>query len=57
MYQAVTGIPGAFSTRLAYVSAKRESSQRNQPGDFVYRLHIADADGAREQLMLRSAEP
>lgn len=57
VYQAVTGIPGAFSTRLAYVSAKRESSQQNQPGDFVYRLHIADADGAREQLMLRSAEP
>lgn len=51
VYQAITGIRGAFSTRLAYVSAHRNQDQ------FTYRLHVADADGAREQLMLESAEP
>lgn len=57
VYQSITGIPGAFSTRLAYVSAQRKSLESGQQGEFVYRLHIADADGAREQLMLKSAEP
>ena len=57
VYQAITGIPGAFSTRLAYVSAQRKSTKEGGQGDYVYRLHIADADGAREQLMLKSEEP
>lgn len=51
VYQAITGIPGAFSTRLAYVSAVREGDKS------TYRLQVADADGARERLMLESSEP
>jgi TolB protein len=43
----LTGIKGAFSTRIAYV--KQEG--RN------YQLLIADADGENEQLALRSNEP
>lgn len=51
VYQEITGIPGAFSTRIAYVTANRVN------GKFIYRLHVADADGAREKLMLESPEP
>ncbi|MYM31612.1 Tol-Pal system protein TolB [Duganella sp. CY15W] len=43
----LTGIKGAFSTRIAYV--KQEG--RN------YQLLVADADGENEQLALRSNEP
>ena len=51
IYQSITGISGAFSTRLAYVSVIREGD------DFTYRLQVADADGARESLMLESKQP
>ena len=51
VYQEITGIRGAFSTRIAYVTANRDS------GKFVYRLNVADADGAREKLMIESSEP
>jgi TolB protein len=51
VYSAITGIPGAFSTRIAYVTATRNN------GKFTYRLNVADADGAREKLMLESPEP
>ncbi len=51
VYQAITGIKGAFSTRIAYVTATRNN------GKYIYRLNVADADGAREKLMLESSEP
>lgn len=51
VYQAITGIKAAFSTRIAYVTATRTN------GKFTYRLNVADADGAREKLMLESPEP
>ncbi len=51
IYKSITGIRGAFSTRLAYVSAIREGDAQ------VYRLYVADADGARERLMLESSQP
>lgn len=52
VYEAITGIPGAFSTRLAYVTATR-----NGQGRLVYRLNVSDADGARERMMVQSFEP
>jgi TolB protein len=51
VYEEITGIKGAFSTRIAYVSAIRND------GKYTYRLNVADADGAREKLMLESPEP
>jgi TolB protein len=51
IFKSITGIRGAFSTRLAYVSVIREGD------DFTYRLQVADADGARERLMLESKQP
>lgn len=51
VYQAITGIRGAFSTKIIYV----EDVLR--PGPNRYRLVKADADGAREQILFASSEP
>jgi TolB protein len=51
VFEAITGIRGAFSTRIAYVTATPEG------GKLAYRLLVSDADGARERLMLKSKEP
>ena len=48
VYEAVTGIRGAFSTKMIYVEAF---------GTERYRLMLADADGAREKLLLESKFP
>ena len=52
VYEAITGVRGAFSTRIAYVTASQGAQ-----GNLVYRLMVSDADGARERLMLESTEP
>jgi TolB protein len=46
------GIPGAFATRLIYVSVTR-----NPTGKDYYRLTLADSDGARPIVLLESREP
>jgi TolB protein len=51
IYEEITGIRGAFSTRLAYVTAQQKD------GRLVYRLNVSDSDGAREKIMLKSSEP
>ncbi len=51
VYEELTGVKGAFSTRIAYVTAE---------GDFKakqYSLWIADSDGDNPQEILRSKEP
>ncbi len=48
IYQEITGIRGAFSTKMLYVEAF---------GNKKYRLMQADADGARESLLLESDQP
>ena len=48
IYEKLTGEPGVFATRIAYV-VKGGSSR--------YELFIADADGQNEQAALRSREP
>jgi TolB protein len=51
VYEKLTGVPGIFTTRIAYVTAlQRGGTER-------YRLIIADADGANEKVMVESAEP
>jgi len=47
IYEKITGIPGVFATRIAYV-LKQGST---------YELQIADADGQNPQIALRSREP
>ena len=52
IYQKITGIPGVFTTRIAYVtSAVNDSNQRK------YNLHVADYDGANAISIAQSKEP
>ncbi len=51
IYEEVTGQPGAFNTQIAYVGV----SQKN--GEPQYHLMLADADGARPQVILNSPQP
>ncbi len=52
VFEAITGIRGAFSTRIAYVLAQNAGT--NYAG---YRLELADSDGARSRTLLSSNEP
>ena len=51
IYQAITGTPGAFNTKILYVTETRQGDQRR------YQLIHADADGKRPQVLLTSTEP
>ncbi|BFM17518.1 Tol-Pal system beta propeller repeat protein TolB [Maricurvus nonylphenolicus] len=48
VYEAITGIRGAFATKIIYVEARGKDS---------FRLMQADADGAREYLLVESRQP
>jgi len=52
IYEKLTGVAGIFTTRVAYVTASRRGAQSE-----LYRLIVADADGANEQIMVESREP
>ncbi len=47
IYEKLTGIPGAFATRIAYVTKVGKE----------YHLEVADSDGQGTQVALRSNEP
>ena len=51
IYEALTGVPGAFSTRIAYVSATGEGA------GLRYELVVADADGFSPITVVGSPEP
>ncbi len=51
IYQALTGIPGDFSGRIAYVLLDRINKKR------VYTLQVADTDGINPRTVLSSKEP
>ncbi|SIN85291.1 TolB protein [Sulfurivirga caldicuralii] len=50
MYEELTGIPGAFDTRIAYVVKQGEGKARR------FLLNVSDSDGLNEQTVLRSYE-
>jgi TolB protein len=51
IYEKLTGVPGAFATRIAYISA-------GDPDDNPrYQLYVADADGFNPQAVVGSPEP
>ena len=52
VYEKLTGIPGAFSTRIVYVLARDLGTK-----DVKFNLEMADADGARPRTLLESREP
>lgn len=49
VFEALTGVRGAFSTRIAYVTEKRGASKESQ-----YELVVSDSDGFNPQSILRS---
>ena len=51
IFERLTGVPGIFSTRIAYVTVDREDNKAR------YRLWLADADGARPGVIAESAQP
>ncbi len=51
IFEKLTGIPGAFDTRVAYITVKK--TQKNK----IHTLQIADADGYNAQILLESPEP
>ncbi len=51
-FEKLTGIKGAFSTRLLYVTAERFSEKNTR-----YTLQRSDYDGARAVTLLQSREP
>jgi TolB protein len=52
IYKALTGEPGAFDTRIAYVSSTRGAKGKSQ-----VTLEVSDADGYNPQTIVTSAEP
>lgn len=51
IYQAITGVRGAFATRIAYVSVDGKAPNQH------YQLIIADADGENPRKVLQSDRP
>lgn len=51
VFEKLTGVRGAFDTRIAYVTVKKNGKNSR------YSLQIADADGFNPQVLLESGEP
>ncbi len=51
IYKQLTGIRGAFDTKIAYVAANGGGDDR------IYQLIVADADGYNDQSVVTSLEP
>ena len=51
LYETLTGEPGAFATRIAFITAERQGDNQRMS------LLVADADGYNEQTILTSREP
>jgi TolB protein len=52
IYEKLTGVRGAFSTRIAYITVDKPA-----PDKTVHSLEIADADGHNPRVLLQSPEP
>lgn len=51
IFEQLTGIPGAFSTRIAFIKAEGTPPQQR------YKLIVSDYDGENQQVIANSTEP
>ena len=51
IYEELTGIPGVFGTKVAYVTSQERGGQR------LYTLVVSDADGENENTIMESTDP
>jgi len=51
VFETITGVPGDFSTKLAYVTRQMAN------GRPLYRLQVSDIDGKRSSIRLEGEEP
>ena len=51
IFEKITGIRGAFSTRIAYISVEGQAPARR------YKLIVADSDGENPRIAAQSSEP
>lgn len=52
VYEAITGIKGAFSTEILYITVERDANDKQ-----LFRLRKADADGHRAMTIFEDHEP
>ncbi|MEJ2609708.1 MAG: Tol-Pal system beta propeller repeat protein TolB [Candidatus Thiodiazotropha sp.] len=52
IYEKLLGVPGAFATRVAYISSTKQAD-----GTMSVTLNIADADGYNHKSIVTSSEP
>ncbi len=52
IFQELTGIPGVFSTQIAYISEERRADNTR-----MFRLIVSDADGENAQRVAESTQP
>lgn len=52
VYEKLTGVRGAFNTRIAFVSVARDASRKP-----TFRLQVADADGHNPRTVVKSSQP
>ncbi|MBT6043474.1 MAG: Tol-Pal system protein TolB [Gammaproteobacteria bacterium] len=52
IFEQVTGVKGAFATKILYVTSQRVNEDLS-----YYQLNLSDADGGRPQVLLNSQEP
>lgn len=52
IYETLTGEPGAFATRIAYVTVEQQAGGKQR-----YTLEVADADGYDPKVVLQSPRP
>lgn len=52
IFEQITGVRGAFSTKLLYVTEQRFSAENSN-----FQLNMSDYDGGRPQVLLESREP
>jgi TolB protein len=52
VYEAITGVKGVFSTKIAYITLEQLTQNKQE-----YRLQIADADGQNAYTIFKSRQP